>query len=304
MQQSHRKISRRDVLVHSARATLATSGAAMLRPLFAAQSQPEADGPVIWDAHCHLNGTTGTPEERVANLLFFADRVGIGRLIVFMGYPFLQDPSPEQMRLQNDQVMRAVDHANGRVLGFVYLNPKCTDESLKELDRCVRDGPLVGVKLWVAIRCADPCLDPIVERAVELKIPVLQHTWRKATGNLPGESTTADLAALARRHPKATFFAAHVDGDWERGIREIRALENVTVEICGSDPTAGMVDMAVRELGAERVVFGSDAGGRSYASQLAKVYGAEVSDEAKRLIFAGNLQRLLQPILTEKGMSL
>lgn len=303
MQSTNAKISRRDVLVRSAQATLAAAGAARLQPLFAARSQAEADRPLIWDAHTHLNGTTGTPEERVENLLFFADRVGIERLIVFMGYPFLQDPSPEQVRLQNDQVMRAVDHAKGRVLGYVYLNPKHTDESLKELERCVRDGPLVGIKLWVAIRCADPCLDPIVERAVELKIPVLQHTWQKATGNLPGESTTGDLAALARRHPHATFIAAHVDGDWERGVREIRALENVTAEVCGSDPTAGMVDMAVRELGANRVIYGSDAGGRSYASQLAKVYGAEIPDEAKRLILAGNLQRLLRPILTEKGMN-
>lgn len=303
MKSTNAKISRRDVLVRGAQATLVAAGAASLQPLFAGQSQVDADEPVIWDAHTHLNGTSGTPEERVANLLFFADRVGIQRLVVFMGYPFLQDPSPGQVRLQNDQVMRSVDHANGRVMGFVYLNPKHTEESLKELDRCVRDGPLIGIKLWVAIRCADSCLDPIVKRAVELKIPVLQHTWRKATGNLPGESTTSDLAALARRHPNASFFAAHVDGDWERGIREIRALENVTVEICGSDPTAGMVDMAVRELGAKRVIFGSDAGGRSYASQLAKVYGAEVSDEAKRLILAGNLQRLLQPILSEKGMN-
>ena len=45
--------------------------------------------------------------------------------------------------------------------------------------------------------------------------------------------------------------------------------------------------MAVRELGAERVIYGSDAGGRSFASQLAKVHGADVPDEAKRLILAG-----------------
>lgn len=291
------------MLAGTAQATLAVAGAAKLQPLFAAQSQPETDGPVIWDAHTHLNGTSGTPEERVTNLLFFADRVGIERVIVFMGYPFLQDPTPDQVRLQNDQVMRAVDHSNGRAFGFVYLNPKHTDESLNELDRCVRDGPLVGIKLWVAIRCADPCLDPIVERAVELKIPVLQHTWEKATGNLPGESTANDLAVLARRHTNASFLAAHVDGDWERGIREFRTLDNVAAEICGSDPTAGMVDMAVRELGAKRVIYGSDAGGRSFASQLAKVYGAEVTDEAKRLMLAGNIQRLLKPILTEKGMN-
>ena len=64
-----------------------------------------------------------------------------------------------------------------------------------------------------------------------------------------------------------------------------------------------MVEMAVRELGAERVIYGSDFGGRSLASQLAKVYGADIPAEAKRLILGGNIRRLLRPILTAKGIT-
>ena len=145
-------------------------------------------------------------------------------------------------------------------------------------------------------------LDPIVERAIELKAPVLQHTFVKVTGNLPAESTPDHLAQLAARHPRASFIAAHVGGQWEWGIRAIRATANVTAEICGSDPTAGMVEMAVRELGAGRVMYGSDFGGRSFASQLAKVHGADIPDEAKRLILGGNIRRMLEPILAAKGM--
>ena len=44
-----------------------------------------------------------------------------------------------------------------------------TQASLEELDRCVRDGPMVGVKLWVARHCYAPELDPITERATTLK---------------------------------------------------------------------------------------------------------------------------------------
>ena len=214
----------------------------------------------------------------------------------------IDDPSPEEVRRQNDQVLQALEHSRGRAFGFAYLNPKHTEESLDELDRCVRDGPMVGVKLWVAIRCHQECLDPIVRRAADLKAPVLQHTWYKITGNLPGESTAADLAALAGRHPTASFIAAHTGGDWERGIRAIRSAKNVTAEISGGDPTAGVVEMAVRELGAERVLYGSDFPGRSFASQLAKVYGADISEADKRLILAGNLQRILRPILAAKGV--
>jgi predicted TIM-barrel fold metal-dependent hydrolase len=60
--------------------------------------------------------------------------------------------------------------------------------------------------------------------------------------------------------------------------------------------------MAVRELGAERVIYGSDAGGRSFASQLGKVLGAQIPDAAKQLILSGNLKRLMTPILQRKGI--
>ena len=66
-----------------------------------------------------------------------------------------------------------------------------------------------------------------------------------------------------------------LEADWERGIRILRATPNVAAEMAGFDPTSGAIEMAVRELGAERVVFGSDVGRRSFASQLAKTLGAD-----------------------------
>jgi hypothetical protein len=163
---------------------------------------------------------------------------------------------------------------------------------------------MVGVKLWVARHCNAPELDPLVRRATELQAIILQHTYFKATGNLPEESTPAELAELARRHPDARFICAHSGGDWEAGFRAIRGCPNVFPDLCGFDPTAGVTEMAVRELGAERVLYGSDAGGRSFASQLAKVVGADIPDSAKRLILGENLKRLLLPMLKAKGVKL
>src|SRR5882672_4304686 len=161
---------------------------------------------------------------------------------------------------------------------------------------------MVGVKLWVARRCSGPELDPIVDRATELKAPVIQHCWMKVDGNGPGESTPQDLAELARRHPKSTLVCVHSGGDWSLGLRAIRAATNVLAETAGSNPTTGFVEMAVRELGAQRVVYGSDVPGRGFASQLAKVQGADVPDAVKRLILGENLRRILTPILQAKGM--
>lgn len=298
------RLSRRAMLALTAATPTAAAAASMLQDSQTGAEEPDATSTAVWEMHGHLTGVTGTPEERITQLLTYADRMGIDKAIFFLGFSREHSPSPQQFRRDNDVLLRALDHARGRALGFVYLNPNFTDESLKELDRCVRDGPMVGVKLWVALRCHDKRLDPIVERATELKAVVFQHTWLKTTGNLPEESTPNDIAQLAARHPKATLIAGHLGGKWERGIRAIRASRNIYAGISGSDPTAGMVEMAVRELGAERVIYGSDFGGRSLASQLAKVYGADIPNGAKRLILGGNIRRLLRPILTAKGMML
>ncbi len=259
----------------------------------------------IWDVHSHLSGVLGrTPDERMVQLIKYADRMGISRLCVFMGMNWSFDPTPQDFRKQNDEALQALSHWHHRAFGFVYVNPKHVKESLAEIDRCIRDGPMVGIKLWVALRANNTELDPIIERAIELKAVVFQHTWIKITGNLPGESTPMDLAALAARHPRATIICGHAGGDWEQGIRAVRAQKHVAVDLGGGDPAAGVTEMAVRELGAERVIYGSDAGGRSFASQLAKVQGADISDEAKRLILGANLKRLLEPILKAKGVRL
>jgi uncharacterized protein len=276
-------------------------GLAQAKPRFSSTKETNASTP-IWDVHCHLSTVPGeTPEERMTQLVKFADRLGIDRVMLSLGFPLQPDPSPQQLREENDQVLRALRRWPSRAFGFVYLNPNHPDFSLGEFDRCVRDGPMVGVKLWIARRCNAPELDPIVERAASLKAPVLQHTWLKVGGNEPGESTPYDLVELAGRHHQATIICGHAGGDWERGIRVVRAAKNVSIELAGFDPTSGVVEMAVRELGAERVMFGSDAGGRGFASQLGKVMGAEIPETARKLILGGNLRRMLTPILKAKG---
>ena len=238
----------------------------------------------------------------MGRLLMYADRMEIERLCVYMGMKWSHDPSPDDMRRQNDEVLSVLEKWPQRLFGFVYLNPNHVEESLAELDRCVRDGPMVGVKLWVARHCNLPELDPIVKRATELNAIVFQHTYLKVGGNLPGESTPMELAELARRHPTARLICGHTGADWEIGIRSVRDCGNVWVDLAGSDPTAGFTEMAVAELGAKRVLFGSDAGGRSFASQLGKVFGANIPEAAKSLILSENLRELLSPMMKKKGI--
>jgi predicted TIM-barrel fold metal-dependent hydrolase len=258
--------------------------------------------PPIWDLHTHVAGAGATVEEASDLLVRCADRLGVERLITFMGRPWSYDPDPADLRRQNDQVLRCLERHPKRLLGFVYVNPKHVEASVAEIDRCVRDGPMVGLKLWVAMHANEPSLDPLVERATALDALVFQHTWLKSGGNLPGESTPMDLAELASRHPRAKIICGHTGGRWEVGLRAVRSLSNVTVDLGGSDATAGWTEAACRIVGAERVLYGSDAPGRSMAAQLGKVLGAAIPESSKAAILSGNLKRLLGPILQAKGM--
>ncbi len=262
-----------------------------------------SESDAIWDLHCHLAGVAGeTVEQRGAKLLEYAERMHVGRLIFFMGFPWSYTPEPADFRRQNDQVLSALELWPDRMLGFAYLNASFPDESLAEIERCIHNGPMVGVKLWVGKRCNTEDIDPLIRRCGELNALIFQHTYLKITGNLPGESTPQDLVELAARHPDVPLICGHTGANWTLGIRTVRQFPNVSVGISGSAPTAGFVEMAVRELGAERVLFGSDIGGRSFASQLAKVYGAEITENQRIAILGGNLRRMLKPIMDEKGM--
>jgi predicted TIM-barrel fold metal-dependent hydrolase len=259
----------------------------------------------IWDIHCHPVQGGNSAYERMEYLVNYADRMGVERMCIHMGWPFPStlDATPEQFRQDNDQIIAILKDWGTRAVGFVYLNPhRYLKESLYELERCVADGPMVGIKLWCGWKCNLPEYDPIVKRAAELKALIFQHCWIKSTGNDPTESTPQDLVDLSIRHPGVPMVCAHTGGNWELGIRTIRGRREVHSGLAGSEPTAGFVEMGVRELGADRIHYGSDVEGRSFASQIAKVTGADITDAQKRMILRDNTRNLLLPIMQSKGM--
>ena len=259
----------------------------------------------FWDAHCHLSTPGRTLDERMARLIEIADRVGVERLVLSMGLPpLVTNPTPAQLRQKNDETMEALQHWHHRAFGLCYVSGEHVEESLQEIERCVVKGPLIGIKLWVAMRCNTPQVEKLVRRAGELKALIVQHAWQKVGGNPPGESTPADVAELAVRVPGIPLVCYHAGGNWEAGIRALRPHKNVYVEVAGSNPTAGFVEVALREVGPERIIYGSDAAGRSFASQVGKVIGADIPEPMKELIAAGNLRRLITPILKAKGVTL
>ncbi|MEW5974923.1 MAG: amidohydrolase family protein [Acidobacteriota bacterium] len=274
----------------------------------------------IWDMHCHPDGDRvpgRTLLEKVENLLQVADRLGIERLCLFLR---VGNTVPEK------DVLEVLRRYPDKLFALIWLSlwKDTVEANVNKLNRWIADGPMVGMKIsGVDGICSLPVYDPVFERAAHLQAVIYVHAWFKTGAGplfpnagfvtktppvLPGglftnnESTPRDVAELASRRPETPIICGHAGGDWELGVRAVRAARNVSVEISGSFPTRGMVEMAVRELGAERVIYGSDVAGRSFSSQLGKVYGAAIPDSDKQLIFSGNLHRIMAPILRAKGM--
>jgi predicted TIM-barrel fold metal-dependent hydrolase len=185
------------------------------------------------------------------------------------------------------------------------LNGNKVAESLDALNRWLRDGPMLGVYFPGggpgALTCTHRNFHKLVERIADLRGVIVQHTWFKTGGKQgPGESTPSELAELAARYPDQKFICAHAGGEWEKGIRAIRDSPNILAETSGFDATAGFIDMAVRDLGPERIVFGSHLPSRSLGTELGKIIGSSISERDRRMILGENYRNLLEPILQSK----
>lgn len=262
--------------------------------------------------YCHLTGLPGSePEDRLDGLIVFADRMGIERVILYKDESMPLDPSPTQLQEHNDRLMRLVERRPQRIMGYAYVNPKLVEDSVREIDRCVRDGPLVGIKLFVSAKAHAPSVETIVERAGALDALIFQHTWLKVGGDPPypgggnreTESTPMDLARLAARFPNVAFVCGHAGADFELGLQAVQRYPNVYVGVAGYDPTAGVAERAVDLLGSHRICYSSDFPGRSFGSQLAKIKGGRIPNAAKQRILGENLRTLLRPILERKGLT-
>ena len=237
--------------------------------------------------------TRALPAVRTARFekLCYFPHVGVGTT---------SDPTLEKLLQMNPQVIQQpLEDFPELLIGMIQLNANNVRASLDAINRWLRDGPMRGVYFPGGgpggLTCTHRNVDPLVERIAELQGVIMQHTWFNSLGKQsPGASTPAELATLAQRFPEQTFLCAHAGGEWEQGIRAVRNYDNILVETSGFDATAGFIDMAVRELGAERIVFGSHLPSRSLGTELGKVIAADITEKEKHLILGENYRRLLR----------
>ncbi|MFB3825418.1 MAG: amidohydrolase family protein [Bryobacteraceae bacterium] len=248
----------------------------------------------VIDSHAHLaHHSNPRWSEMDRQLIDAADRLGIHQLCCSMLTP--RRPSrPEEFRECNDWAAEAARRYPGRILCYAYVNPGYAKEARDEVDRCVRKLGFIGVKLYNEYVATEPVVWPLVEQVIELGVPILHHAGHTYYLN-PAQPRISDggaLAELAKRYPEAMLICAHVagGGDWEWTIKALRDAPSVYLDTSGSVPDEGIVEMAVRTLGAGRLLFGCDM---SMTAGVGRIRSADLSDADRARILGGNMQRIL-----------
>lgn len=170
-------------------------------------------------------------------------------------------PSLDDMKYGNRFLLNVIEENKGFVFGYAFINPVYEERALEELGFCIEKG-MIGMKLGASVRCDSHLLEPLVKKCIEYNIPILQHIFQRRFGEYPNValSDASDLARLAKRFPEARFIQAHIagGGDWQFGLRAAADIPNIWIDLSGSGCDSGLVEFALRTVGEDRLLFGTD----------------------------------------------
>jgi len=138
---------------------------------------------------------------------------------------------------------------------------------------------------------------PIFEFAARRRAIVLTHSSEQ-------NSQAADFIPWANEFPEVRLILAHIGCGWDNDpTHQVRAIQQSRHGNVFADTSSarsifpGLIEWAVGEVGADRVLFGTDTPLYHAAMQRARIDQAELSAEIKRQILRENALRLFGPAL-------
>ena len=191
----------------------------------------------------------------------------------------------------NRMVYEAVCEFPTRLVGFAWINPKFGNASRKLAQKCIEEYGFKGLKMHPAFDSFSPLDEklvfPIMEMASDWNIPVLFHT-----GDPPGSAPMLFLP-LAERFPSVPIILAHMGYRLvEDAIFVAQRAPHVYLDTAENTPIA--VAQGVRQLGAERILFGSDTPYHMMEIEAAKITCLPtITEEEKALVMGKNIARIL-----------
>ena len=261
------------------------------------------------DSHVHVNLSSTDPEVQkkyAEELIKYSERLKVEKLILSNPVTRLinriPDGRPESFIANNNIVLGVMKIYPDTFSGSFTFNPVHPKESMDEIKRCVDLG-MVNAKVYYQTKINDPSYYPIVEKMIDLKMIIHMHAeaqigvggYRmKYNGNKPLHvSLPDDFVDIAQRYPEAMFQYAHIGGggDWEYMCKTLKNSPNVYVDTSGSNNEEKLIDFAVKHLGEDRVLFGSD---NCYYQSVGKILASNLDESQKKKIFFENFNNILR----------
>lgn len=191
-------------------------------------------------------------------------------------------PKPEDIRKCNDIVAAAVKLYPDIIKGMAFINPGYTREALYEIDRCINDLGMIGIKLYNHYFVSDPVVRPVIEKCIDLDIPILHHAGKLTVGaeTQPFLSNGVHFAMAAKEYPESTLVYGHIGGggDWYWSLKAMADYPNIYTDISGSVHDNGIIEKTVQMMGADRMLFATDG---SYPPGIGKLLGSQIPNEDK-----------------------
>jgi predicted TIM-barrel fold metal-dependent hydrolase len=192
--------------------------------------------------------------------------------------------------------------SGGRILLYSVFDPRLPD-GLEFVRQSLAEPAVVGIKIHPSfhqISAADDCWRPAWELAAAQGVPILTHSWCVSDYNpVQRYSQPTLFGRYVREFPEVGLILGHAGGRYE-GHMAAAALardhENVYLDLAGDCYSLGLVEYLVAEVGAERILYGSDLTWIDPRTQLGMILDAEVTDEDKALILRDNALRLFSRI--------
>jgi len=250
-----------------------------------------------FDAHLHCPAESGelwqwhTVTRNFDEFVAYLDYTGVERGII-NSQRCQQKGTPAEFIAGNREVARFVEKSKGRFVGSCVVNPLFIDEALKEVEYCRKQLGFV----WVGELCNYMVpsyqytikeFEMLVKHIVELGMVLHVHTEQEEMGYIVG------------KFPQATLVFAHFGDDKEyedifKRIDLVARHSNCYIDTAGyGHDRMGMLEYAVKTIGPDRVLFGSDFSINDPSTVLARIHHSFLSDEEKRKVLAENLETLL-----------
>jgi len=246
----------------------------------------------IIDMHAHMGPfyNMHTPACDPESMIRVMDRLGIDKVVL--------SPTPgitSDIALGNSMMLEAVADHRGRMYGACLVNGNYPELSLDELDRCFGQEPdVVMVKahpLLAKCRMDDRRMKKIYEFTSDRRLFFLAHTWldQDPYGN-------QDLfGSVVPDYPDIRWVMGHSGGTYGscKGVELAERHPNIFLDLTMSMIPARQVEFFVENVGAERVLFGTDNPFIDPRPAIGRLFLADISDVDKEKIAGGNAREYI-----------